>query len=296
MDDEHLKLDLPPFEMAPDARFFYAAVPHQRALAYLGFALCKRQGFAVLTGEIGAGKTMLLDHLLGGSLTGRRKVGRFNAPRLDALGALRMTAGSFGLDRSGDQTELHARLDGALRRPEALGALLIVDEAQNLSPEALEELRILTNLQAGPTPLLQCLLVGQPQLRTLLARPALEQLRQRIAAAHHLVPLDAEDTRRYVAHRLAVAGRPETDALLEPEALDVVHAASGGVPRRINRLCDRLLLLALLERRRLTAADVAQAARELEAELPAPAMTAPRLPEAPQQTLVHFRSRMGGRP
>lgn len=294
MYNEFLKLELPPFEMAPDARFFYAAVPHQRALAYLGFALCKRQGFAVLTGEIGAGKTLLLEHLLGGALAGRRKVARFGAPRLDAPGVLRMTAAAFGLDGRGDQVELHGRIEQALRRPDAIGALLIVDEAQNLTMEALEELRILTNLQAGPTPLLQCLLVGQPQLRTLLARPELEQLRQRIAAAHHLVPLDQEDTRRYIAHRLAVAGRPDGDALLDEQALPLIFAASGGVPRRINRLCDRLLLLATLEQRRLTAEDVEQAGQELDAEMPTSPL--PQWPEAPQQTLVHFRSRMGGRP
>lgn len=233
-----------PFEMTPDPAFLYLGEAHREGLATLVYAVQARKGFALLTGEVGTGKTTLLHALLAQLDPSTRSAFIFN-PRLEPLDFFRMLFDEFGLE-GGYQTKaeyllaLNRFLIERLERDEP--ALLIVDEAQNLSAEMLEEIRLLSNLETPSSKLLHILLVGQPELWELLARPELRQLRQRIVLRHRLRVFDAEETAAYVDERLRLAGYTGKD-LFSRSALRAVHSWSGGVPRLINTLCDGALLL-----------------------------------------------------
>jgi putative secretion ATPase (PEP-CTERM system associated) len=270
-----------PFQLNPDPAFYFGSKQHSRARAYLEYGISRNEGFIVVTGEIGAGKTTLLrtliDSLHGSNVT----IGNLVTTQLGAEDTLRMVGAAFGFKvKDVPKSELLITLEAFLLSQTTQGkkCLLIVDEAQNLSPKAVEELRMLSNFQFGSQALLQSFLVGQPEFREILQRPEMEQFRQRVAASCHIGPLERDETQRYIEHRLRKAGaqgKPAFDAA----AFDAIHQASGGVPRRINSVCDRLLLLGFLAgKAALGADDVAEVVREFDQESHAvrrPAAAAP---------------------
>jgi putative secretion ATPase (PEP-CTERM system associated) len=267
-----------PFQLTPDPDFFYGSRGHRRAMAYLEYGLHQGEGFIVITGEVGAGKTTLVRNLLRRTPADSIEAAQIVSTQVGPEDLLRLVASSFRIDAQGlDKSTILQHLERQFRSLHAAGkrALLIVDEAQNLAPEAVEELRMLSNFQDGTRSLLQSFLVGQPEFREILQRPGMRQLRQRVIASYHLGPLDAAETRAYVEHRLRHVGWRE-DPTFADDAMARVHAIAEGVPRRINTLCDRVLLAGFLaERHAIDAALIEEVAAELGAELgPAPAGSA----------------------
>ncbi len=264
-----------PFSIAPDPRCLYLSERHREALAHLLYGVQAGGGFVLLSGEIGAGKTTVCRALLQ-QLPQHCNVAYIYDPLQSASELLESICAEFRVARerpaartSGARDPI-AALNGFLLRAHAQRQdnVLVIDEAQNLSAEVLEQLRLLTNLETNERKLLQIILIGQPELRELLARPELEQLAQRVIARCHLGALSRDETPQYVAHRLGVAGLrgapPFDDA-----ALQRVHVLSRGVPRRINLLCERALLGAYaLGRPQIDAAIVERAAAEVRGELP----------------------------
>ncbi len=246
-----------PFQLNPDPNFYFGSKQHRRAKAYLDYGVSRNEGFIVITGEIGAGKTTLLRALIDGLHGSNVVVGHLVTTQLGAEDTLRMVGAAFGFRvKDVPKSELLITLEAFLVSQTSKGkrCLLIVDEAQNLAPKAVEELRMLSNFQFGNQALLQSFLVGQPEFREILQRPEMEQFRQRVAATCHIGPLDAEETQRYIEHRLKCAGstgKPSFDA----NAFAAIHQASGGIPRRINSVCDRLLLLGFLADKNNLAVD-----------------------------------------
>lgn len=271
-----------PFQMTPDARLFYASSVHARAHAHLLYGLAQREGFAVVTGEVGAGKTTLIERLCGELDPQGFAVARIVTTQVSGDDLLRLIADSFGTTPEGDKAAVLRGIIARLKTGERRH-LLIVDEAQGLPPAALEELRMLSNVTNGGQALLQTILLGQPQLRQTLASPDLDQLRQRVLASYHLSGLSREETHAYVEHRMRAVGWDGTPAW-EGRALDLVHRYSGGIPRRINRLCSRLLLGGALEQSlELTPAMVEATALELEDDLGGGSASALRADRRPRR-------------
>ena len=270
-------LSAKPFQLNPDPSFYFASKQHRRAKAYLEYGVSRNEGFIVITGEIGAGKTMVLRSLIEGLNGSNVITGHLVTTQLGAEDTLRMVGAAFGFRvKDVPKSELLITLEAFLISQTSKGkrCLLIVDEAQNLTPRAVEELRMLSNFQFGNQALLQSFLVGQPEFREILQQPEMEQFRQRVAATCHIGPLDAEETRGYIEHRLKCAGAKGKPSF-EPGVFDGIHKATGGIPRRINAVCDRLLLAGFLGGRTLiTVADVAEVVRELEQENAVPASQA----------------------
>ncbi len=267
------ELSSKPFQLNPDPSFYYASKQHRRAKAYLDYGVLRNEGFVVITGEIGAGKTTILRALLDSLNRGSVVVGNLVTTQLDADDILRMVGAAFGFNVADvPKSSLLITLEAFLISQASQGkrCLLVVDEAQNLTPRAVEELRMLSNFQLGNQSLLQSFLVGQPEFREMLQSPEMEQFRQRVSATCHLGPLDLEETQHYIEHRLkcaGYAGKPTFD----PEAFKVIYRASHGIPRRINSVCDRLFLLGFLGNKfHFTAEDVDEVVREFahEAEVP----------------------------
>ncbi len=263
-----------PFQLNPDPNFYFASKQHRRAKAYLEYGVSRNEGFIVITGEIGAGKTMVLRSLIEGLSGSNVITGHLVTTQLGAEDTLRMVGAAFGFRvKDVPKSELLITLEAFLISQTSKGkrCLLIVDEAQNLTPRAVEELRMLSNFQFGNQALLQSFLVGQPEFREILQQPEMEQFRQRVAATCHIGPLDLEETRLYIEHRLKCAGSSGKPTF-EPGVFEVVFKASSGIPRRINAVCDRLLLAGFLGGRTLlTVADVAEVVREFQAENEVPA-------------------------
>jgi general secretion pathway protein A len=264
-----------PFQLNPDPHFYFGSKQHRRAKAYLDYGVSRNEGFIVITGEIGAGKTTIVRGLLD-SLSGSNVIaGQLVSTQLDAEDTLRMVGAAFGFRvKDVPKAELLITLEAFLISQTSQGkrCLLIVDEAQNLSPRAVEELRMLSNFQLGTQSLLQSFLVGQPEFREILQRPEMEQFRQRVAATCHLGPLDLEDTERYIQHRLKCAGSSGKPTF-DDDVYELVYQASGGVPRRINAICDRVLLLGFMAgKTHLAREDVDEVVQEFaqEAEVPRP--------------------------
>ncbi|MEY3200928.1 MAG: hypothetical protein RIR70_478 [Pseudomonadota bacterium] len=257
-----------PFQLNPDPAFYFDSRGHKRAMAYLEYGLHQNEGFIVITGEVGAGKTTLVRSLLEKLDSKRVVAAQLVTTQLDAGEILPLVAGAFGVSAQADKAKTLLGLEAFLVSVTASGkrALLIVDEAQNLTARAVEELRMLSNFQLGRHALLQSFLIGQPEFRTTMQSAAMSQLRQRVIASYHLGPLDDTETRAYIEHRLSCVGWKGVPAF-DDEAHTEIFKASGGVPRRINTLCDRLLLAGSLnEQRAFSGADVKSLQAELLAE------------------------------
>ena len=232
-----------PFHIVPDPGFLYLTDKHRTALTYLEYGLTDRIGFVVLTGEIGTGKTTLIKQLLKQISTDVEVAVVFNT-NVSSQQLLELILYEFELEvPARGKAGCLDTLNQFLIEKYALGkrTLLIVDEAQNLSMNALEEIRMLSNLQSRKDPLIQILLVGQPGLRTRLQHPLLTQLSQRIAVSYHLASLSMKETKAYIAHRLRVAGS-DNDKLFTQQAVEQLFHHSGGIPRIINLLCDAALV------------------------------------------------------
>lgn len=270
MYESHFGLTAPPFLLNPDPGFFFDSKGHSSALSYLKFGLYQAEGFIVITGDIGAGKTTLVRTLLADIDTDKVVAAQLVSTQLEAGDLLRSAITAFGIPFNGhSKAELIATLEAylTLLATQKKRAVLIVDEAQNLSRDAVEELRMLSNFQFGNQALLQSFLIGQPELRDMLLSRSLEQLRQRVIASYHLGPMDRDETRRYIEHRLRKVGwtnKPRFD----DEAFDEVHQWTSGIPRRINLLCNRLLLATYLaDGVDITSANVAAIAMEIRSEI-----------------------------
>ena len=270
MYEAHFGLSGPPFQLNPDPAFYYDSRGHSHALAYLKYGAHQGEGFIVVTGEIGAGKTTVVRTLLEGLDSSKVVAAQIVSSQLAAGELLRAILIAFGVPVTHDsKAHLISTIEAFLTSLAAEGrrALLIIDEAQNLHREAIEELRMLSNFQLGNHALLQSFLVGQPELRTLLKSKAMEQLRQRISASCHLSPLDCIDTRKYIEHRLARVDWKGTPHFTIA-AYERIHYWTGGVPRRINRLCNRLLLSAYLQNLiEISEGLVVETATELRSEI-----------------------------
>ena len=263
-----------PFQLNPDPTFYFGSKQHRRAKAYLDYGVSRNEGFIVITGEIGAGKTTLLRALIDGLHGSNVVVGHLVTTQLGAEDTLRMVGASFGFKvKDVPKSELLITLEAFLISQTSKGkrCLLIVDEAQNLTPRAVEELRMLSNFQFGNQALMQSFLVGQPEFREILQRPEMEQFRQRVAATCHIGPLDLDETQHYIEHRLKCAGSTGKPSF-DPPVFESIFKASGGIPRRINSIADRLLLAGFLAgKTHLEKPDVDEVVKEFaqEAEVPA---------------------------
>jgi len=243
-------LQAKPFQLSPDPRFYFSSKSHRRGLAYLTYGAHQGEGFIVITGEIGAGKTMLANTLAQRLASRSLVVAHVVSTQLHADDMVRMVAAAFGLAQDNSKAVLLDRVEQFLRTSSRQGkrALLIVDEAQNIPPSAVEELRMLSNFVVDSRPLLQTFLLGQPEFRKTLQSPEMEQLRQRVIASCHLGPMDVSETEAYVQHRLQTAGW-QGDPSFSADAFPAIHHYAGGIPRKINVLCDRLLLMGCLEQK-----------------------------------------------
>ena len=233
-----------PFEMTPDPAFLYLGEAHREGLATLVYGVRARKGFVLLTGEVGTGKTTLLHALLSQLDATTTAAFLFN-PRLEPLDFFRVLFDEYEIEeRCTTKAEYLLALNRFLieRLEKGQPTLLTVDEAQNLSPEMLEEIRLLSNLETPTSKLIQIMLVGQPELAEMLARSDLRQLRQRIVLRHHLRPFDEKETAAYIDERLRLAGYTG-QGLFDRGAIREIHAVTGGIPRLLNIVCDSALLL-----------------------------------------------------
>ncbi len=283
-------LNSKPFLLSPDPNFYFGSKQHSRARAYLEYGVSCKEGFVVVTGEIGAGKTTILRALIDDLHGSDVVIGQLVTTQLDAEDTLRMVGAAFGFNvKDVPKSELLITLEAFLLSQVSQGrrCLLIVDEAQNLTMRAVEELRMLSNFQSGNQALLQSFLVGQPEFREILRRPEMEQFRQRVAATCHIGPLDCDETRSYIEHRLKCAGSTGKPSFDEA-AFPAIHEASGGIPRRINSLCDRVLLLGFLSgQTHLGAEQVAEVVKDLALEAAvAPRSALPVVPDEMPQELA----------
>ncbi len=242
---EFFGLNEKPFAITPDPRYLYMSVRHADALAHLIYGISESGGFIQLTGEVGTGKTTLIRSLLE-QLPAKAEIALILNPQLSTLEFLQVICQELRIPAAADDS-VRARVDalnGYLLRAyaEARRIVLIVDEAQALTPELLEQIRLLTNLETPKKKLLQIILIGQPELRDLLDRPEMRQVAQRITGRYHLEPLGKEDTALYVSHRMKVAGAQRD--VFTPAAIRLLYRRSRGIPRLINVVADRALLAA----------------------------------------------------
>jgi len=249
MYDGFYNLTQKPFQLSADPDFFFRSSVHKRALAYMQYGLTQGEGFVLVTGSPGTGKTMLVKNLIQNLNKDKLLIGLMVTSQVGPEDTLRMVASTFGFQYlHNDKASLLTSFEKFIieKAREGLRLLLIVDEAQNLPKQSLEELRMLTNLDVNGAQVFQVFLIGQPELKRTVYAADMEQLKQRIVSTYHLDPLDVEETKEYILFRLQTAGwqgKPEfTSSVFEN-----IHEFSAGVPRRINSICDRLLLFGFLE-------------------------------------------------
>ena len=262
-----------PFQLRPDPNFFFGSKGHKRAMSYLEYGLSQGEGFIVITGEVGAGKTTLVRNLFRKLESNRIVAAQIVNTHLNSDDTLRAVVAAFGLPFDDPtKTGLLTRFEQFLRYNDKQGkrVLLVVDEAQNLTPKTVEELRMLSNFQTADKSLLQTFLLGQPEFRRTLHSEDMQQLRQRVIATYHLGPMDAPETQQYIEHRLHTAGW-KGDPILTPDAYEAIHEFTGGIPRKINTLCDRLFLMGYLEELHEIGADeVNEVIKDIQEEFTAP--------------------------
>jgi putative secretion ATPase (PEP-CTERM system associated) len=240
-----------PFSLVPDPRFLFLSRTHQKALRYLDYGLREEAGFILLTGEVGSGKTTIVKNFIS-RLDGSTVLAMIFNTCIGGDQLLAAINEEFGLDIRGcDKLTLQRDLNDFLIAQYAMGVrpILIIDEAQNLPAESLEEIRLLSNLEARDNKLLQIILIGQPELKETLDQHHMRQLRQRIGVSCHLSPLSPEEIEDYIFYRLGQAGNREA-VTFEEGAFEIIHRYSGGIPRLVNRICDFLLLSAFCEEKR----------------------------------------------
>jgi putative secretion ATPase (PEP-CTERM system associated) len=268
-----------PFQLNPDPRFYYSSKPHRRARSYLVYGVMRGEGFIVITGEVGAGKTTIVRDLLDSLENGSVVAAHLVSTQLGAEDALKLVCAAFGvpLRPPAGKADMLMALEAFFITQTTQGrrCLLIVDEAQNLQQQAVEELRMLSNFQFSDQALLQTFLIGQPEFRDMLQGPGMLQLRQRVTARCHLGALDEDDTQAYIEHRLKCAGATDKP-VFGPGVFCAIHLHAGGIPRRINTLCDRLLLQGYLsESAEITLVSVDAVVSEMREENAAPPRAAP---------------------
>ncbi|MEP2750774.1 MAG: XrtA/PEP-CTERM system-associated ATPase [Parasphingorhabdus sp.] len=250
MYEEFYGLKSRPFQLTPDPHYYFESLTHRKALSYLGYGLAQGEGFIVITGDVGAGKTTLVSHLMATIDRERLTAANVVTTALDSKDIVRVAADNFDIDTDNlDKAQLLSAFEEFLHSEARSGrrCLLIVDESQNLPTGALEELRMLSNFQLGGQALLQIFLLGQPEFRdTLQTSDRLEQLRQRVIAHHHLEPMEAHEIEPYITHRLSKSGwsgRPK----ITSDVFSLLFSETGGVPRKINTLMSRVLLMGAVE-------------------------------------------------
>ena len=244
---EHFGFKEPPFALTPNPAFLFLSSPHQEAFAHLLFAIENRAGFIELSGEVGTGKTTIVRTLLNQLNPETSRTALIFNPTLTPLALLQEVNGELGLVSAGeDMRGLHQALNAFLLEENRAGrtVVLVIDEAQNLSVEVLEQIRLISNLETDSAKLIQIVLVGQPELKKLLSRPELRQLDQRITVRYHLKPIGFADTCDYIRHRIRFAANGREPLTFAPGALKRIYGFTGGLPRLINGVCDRALLLA----------------------------------------------------
>jgi type II secretory pathway predicted ATPase ExeA len=269
MYDKFYGLREEPFRLSPDSRRCFMHSSYKKAKAYMQYALQRREGFVMVTGQPGTGKTTLINDITSQLSSQGNLHAALTSTQIQADDLLRLTVLKFGLNgNTQHKAELIHRLENFLYRLHREGRrpLLIIDEAQDLAQDALEELRLLTNLQKDNQPLLQIFLVGQEELRQTVLTPGLQQLHQRIVAACHLMPLGLEATEEYIKHRMKATGWQD-DPILADEIYQPIHEHSLGIPRVVNQICSRLLLLGMvLEKHELGIEDINAVIDELSQE------------------------------
>ncbi|MBW9257062.1 MAG: XrtA-associated ATPase [Candidatus Thiodiazotropha sp. (ex. Lucinisca nassula)] len=249
MYDDFYKLEGKPFQLTPDHKFFFNSKGHNRAMAYLRYGLEQGEGFIVITGGIGTGKTTLVRNLFDELSSMNVMAAQLVTTQVDPEDMLRMVCASFGLAHEGlNKATLLHNLEAIARARHAEGKqmLLVVDEAQNLPARSVEELRMLSNFQVNNRALVQTFLLGQEEFKRTLQSPGMEQVRQRIIASYHLDPLSVEETEKYILHRLQLVGWQQDPSFVDG-VFKMIFEFTGGVPRRINAMCDRLMLFGCLE-------------------------------------------------
>ena len=271
MYEQFYGLNSKPFQLNPDPSFYFGSKEHSRAKAYLDYGVQRNEGFIVITGEVGAGKTTLVRGLLESLDSEKTTAANLVTTQVDENDILRLVGAAFGVAVAGaTKADMLMALEAYLVNEAKHGrrCLLLVDEAQNLSLRAVEELRMLSNFQLDTQALLQTFLIGQPEFRAILQNPNMHQLRQRVTACCHIGPMDSSETKNYIVHRLKCAGSngyPE----FSDGAFEEIFKSSNGIPRRINLVCDRLMLHGFLnEKNKFEIDDVSEVVSESQEETP----------------------------
>ncbi|HOI17172.1 MAG TPA: XrtA-associated ATPase [Geobacteraceae bacterium] len=268
MYEKFFELEKKPFELVPNPEFLFLSKSHKKAIVYLDYGLKEHAGFILVTGEVGSGKTTIVRNLLK-NLDDTVTLSKVFNTKVTSEQLIAMVNDDFGLDTAHkDKITLLRELTDFLIDQHAAGRwpTLIIDEAQNLSGELLEEVRMLSNLETDTSKLLQIILVGQPELRRTLAQPELRQLRQRISISCHLMPLSRQETEDYIFHRLEIAGNRNAVSFDEG-SIDIIYSFSRGIPRLVNIICDFLMLSAFAEEtNRMTRELVQEVIGEIEIE------------------------------